>query len=75
MSLNKRTLILWRKQALLIVHELDGWDSEAEQTESRRVGALQILQLTQALLDRIYLDEICAVQYATGQQTKGGKDE
>ena len=57
MTISKRKLNNWRKEALVEVDILSGWDSLVEFTVLRRKYSERILILTQELLDQALLNE------------------
>lgn len=58
----KRTLNTWRKEALLLINMLEGWDSIPEQTEEKRILAKRVLELTQVITDMYLLREAEAAE-------------
>ena len=49
--ITERTLKKWRKEALVDLKTLEGWDSAVENTQTLREQATRILRMTQELLD------------------------
>lgn len=58
----KRTLNAWRKEALLEINMLEGWDSIPERSEDIRTMAKRILELTQVITDMYLLREAEAAE-------------
>lgn len=52
MTITKRTLEKWRKEALEEVKSLEGHDRPTEGTIKRREVAQRVLRLTQKLIDQ-----------------------
>ena len=57
MTISKRVLTKWRKEALVKVQELKGWESTIEYTQVVREQSERILLLTQELIDQELLKE------------------
>jgi len=49
--ITERTLKKWRKEALQNLKILEGWDSDAENTQLIRELSQRILRMTQELMD------------------------
>lgn len=58
MTISKRQLTKWRKDALIEIRALKGWESTNEFTIERRISAERILLLTQELLDQHILSHL-----------------
>lgn len=57
MTITKRTLERWRKEALFLEEGLRGWDSAAENTRLVRGLCRQVIRMTAELLDQHLMKE------------------